>query len=177
MLKTTFYEPPTPTLARRMGCWLYEALLLAAIFMGWVVIQSLLALAVPALNHPLLLQLGAMGVFALYCVGFWTGPTAQTLPMKTWGIRVLDAQGRRLGRLRALVRFALAWVWVAPFGLQLTSAALGWGAMTALWLLWVAAWALLAKLHPSGQFWHDALAGTRLVALERSAAKSPSAKP
>lgn len=150
-----------------MGCWLYEALLLVAIFMGWVVIQSLLAVAAPALNHPLLLQLGAMGVFALYCVGFWTGPTAQTLPMKTWGIRVLDAHGARLTRVRALVRFALAWVWAAPVAVQLTPWALGWGKLAVVWLTWVAFWAMLAKLHPRGQFWHDALAGTQLVAVPK----------
>jgi hypothetical protein len=28
---------------------------------------------------------------------------------------------------------------------------------------WVAVWALLSRLHPQRQFWHDALAGTRLV--------------
>jgi len=28
---------------------------------------------------------------------------------------------------------------------------------------WVAIWALLSRLHPQRQFWHDALAGTRLV--------------
>jgi uncharacterized RDD family membrane protein YckC len=28
---------------------------------------------------------------------------------------------------------------------------------------WVAVWALLSRFHPQRQFWHDALAGTRLV--------------
>jgi hypothetical protein len=28
---------------------------------------------------------------------------------------------------------------------------------------WVVLWALLSRLHPQRQFWHDALAGTRLV--------------
>jgi hypothetical protein len=28
---------------------------------------------------------------------------------------------------------------------------------------WVAIWAILARFHPTRQFWHDAWAGTRLV--------------
>ena len=29
---------------------------------------------------------------------------------------------------------------------------------------WVAVWAILSYFHPQRQFWHDALAGTQLVA-------------
>jgi uncharacterized RDD family membrane protein YckC len=28
---------------------------------------------------------------------------------------------------------------------------------------WVPIWAILARFHPDRQFWHDAIAGTRLV--------------
>ena len=28
---------------------------------------------------------------------------------------------------------------------------------------WIAVWALLSRIHPKRQFWHDALAGTCLV--------------
>jgi len=28
---------------------------------------------------------------------------------------------------------------------------------------WILIWALLSRFHPERQFWHDALAGTRLV--------------
>ena len=31
---------------------------------------------------------------------------------------------------------------------------------------WVAVWAILSRFHPRQQFWHDALAGTRLVSSE-----------
>jgi hypothetical protein len=32
---------------------------------------------------------------------------------------------------------------------------------------WVAIWAILSRFHPESQFWHDALAGTRLIHVER----------
>jgi uncharacterized RDD family membrane protein YckC len=28
---------------------------------------------------------------------------------------------------------------------------------------WIMVWAILSRFHPDGQFWHDALAKTRLV--------------
>jgi hypothetical protein len=34
-------------------------------------------------------------------------------------------------------------------------------------------WAVLSRFHPQRQFWHDALAGTRLVDAPRVAAKAP----
>ena len=47
--------PPTPTLvpaslARRMACWLYEGLVLFALMMVAVLLQSALAIVLPALN-------------------------------------------------------------------------------------------------------------------------------
>jgi hypothetical protein len=35
--------------------------------------------------------------------------------------------------------------------------------ITFLTLGWVAIWAILSRFHPQRQFWHDALAGTRLI--------------
>ena len=45
---------------------------------------------------------------------------------------------------------------VAPFGLS-------GGEMAVLTFGWIAVWALLSRFHPQQQFWHDVLAGTRLV--------------
>jgi hypothetical protein len=33
---------------------------------------------------------------------------------------------------------------------------------------WIAVYALSSRLHPQRQFWHDAIAGTRLVATPRA---------
>jgi uncharacterized RDD family membrane protein YckC len=75
--------------------------------------------------------------------------------MKTWHIRVVDPQGRPLTRVRALLRYALCWMWflpplavVAPFHLPPWKHVLVCG--------WVLIWAVLSRFHPQRQFWHDA---------------------
>jgi uncharacterized RDD family membrane protein YckC len=83
--------------------------------------------------------------------------------MKTWHIRVVDLQGRPLSQLRALLRYVLSWMWFLPplavgFIWQLAAVE-----VTVLLGGWVAIWAILARFHPQRQFWHDAMAGTRLV--------------
>jgi uncharacterized RDD family membrane protein YckC len=61
-------------------------------------------------------------VFGMYFTWFWA--KGQTLAMKTWNIRVVDRAGRPLTQRRALLRYALSWLWflpplaaVAPFSL------------------------------------------------------------
>ena len=151
----------TPGLLRRMACWLYEGLVLFALMMVAVLLQSVLALALPVLHHPMLLQASSVLLFACYFVWCWC--RGQTLPMKTWRIRITDPAGRPLSRPRALARFAFAWLWVLPVVVQLTPWHLPLGQLSAVLAAWVLVWALLSRLHPQRQFWHDALAGTRLV--------------
>ena len=45
---------------------------------------------------------------------------------------------------------------VAPLGLPV-------GEIAVLVIGWILVWALSSRLHPPGQFWHDVLAGTRLI--------------
>ncbi len=114
-----------------------------------------------AMDNRNALQLFVFVVFGIYFVWFWA--KGQTLAMKTWHVRVVDIRGAPLSQQRALLRYVLSWMWFLPplaaswlLGL---SGAVG-GALT---LLWVLVWALLSRLHPDRQFWHDAWAGTRLV--------------
>jgi uncharacterized RDD family membrane protein YckC len=100
-------------------------------------------------------------VFGIYFTWFWS--KGQTLAMKTWHIRVVDLQGRPLSQLRALLRYVLSWMWFLPplaVGFIWRLAAVE---VTVLLGGWVAIWAILARFHPQRQFWHDAMAGTRLV--------------
>jgi uncharacterized RDD family membrane protein YckC len=101
-------------------------------------------------------------IYAVYFSWFWSA-RGQTLPMQTWHIRVVTAEGRPLSQVRALVRFVAACAWFAPGA---AIAALNhwtrWQGLAAV-AVGVIAYALLALLHPQRQFWHDALCGTRLV--------------
>jgi uncharacterized RDD family membrane protein YckC len=83
--------------------------------------------------------------------------------MKTWDIRVVDRHGQRITQKRALMRYVLSWLWFLPplFGSWLFKLPASQGAVLALG--WVAVWAVLARFHPEKQFWHDAMAGTRLI--------------
>jgi uncharacterized RDD family membrane protein YckC len=100
-------------------------------------------------------------VFGIYFT--WFGSKGQTLAMKTWHIRLVDAMGRPVSQLRSLGRYLLSWIWLLPPLALLAPFSLP-GTQTAVLVAgWVAFWALLSRLHPTHQFWHDAMAGTRLI--------------
>jgi uncharacterized RDD family membrane protein YckC len=61
------------------------------------------------------------------------------------------------------LRYLLSWIWFIPPLAILAPYALTAGETAVLFFGWVAAWALLSRFHPQRQYWHDALAGTRLV--------------
>lgn len=150
-----------PSIRRRMACWLYESLLLFGIvFVGGLVISS----AGVLFGHPLSpasLQAVLFLVLGLYFAWFWS--KGQTLAMKTWHIRVVDKWGRPLTRMRAIARYALAWLWLLPPLAILSPLHLPLAEVAVLTLGWVAIWAVLSRLHPQRQFLHDVLAGTRLM--------------
>jgi uncharacterized RDD family membrane protein YckC len=154
-----------PSLRRRMACWLYEGMLLFAVVFiaGWLF--STLGQMRDAMDarRPLL-QAFLFVVFGIYFAWFWS--RGQTLAMKTWDLRIVDRQGRPVTQARALVRYLLSWVWFLPPLTALAPYRLS-GAEVALLIVgWVMVWAILSRFHPQGQFWHDALAGTRLVSAE-----------
>jgi uncharacterized RDD family membrane protein YckC len=101
----------------------------------------------------------------------WFGHKGQTLAMKTWHIRVVDAQGEALTQKRAFLRYVLSWIWFIPPLAILAPYALTGGETVVLFLGWVVVWALLSRFHPQRQFWHDALAGTRLIHFDPIAEK------
>ena len=81
-------------------------------------------------------------VLGLYFVWSWVRG-GQTLPMKTWRLRLVLRDGGSLTPPVAVLRYTLAW-------LSLLCAGMGF------------AWALVDK---ESQFLHDRLAGTRVVRL------------
>lgn len=144
-----------------MACWLYEGMLLFGVVFIAGYLFSALSQMRHALEYKAWLQAFLFIVLGIYFTWFWS--KGQTLAMKTWHIRVVDRAGRPPSQPRALLRYLLSWLWflpplalIAPFGLP---------AAEALVLLagWILVWAIASRLHPQSQFWHDAMAGTRLV--------------
>ena len=114
-----------------------------------------------AMDNRNALQAFLFVIFGIYFVWFWA--KGQSLAMKTWDIRVVDRHGQRITQKRALLRYVLSWLWFLPplLGSWLFKLPASQGAVLALG--WVAIWAVLARFHPEKQFWHDAMAGTRLI--------------
>ncbi|WP_312567467.1 RDD family protein [Comamonas sp.] len=160
---TTTIHPPllAPSLRRRMACWLYESLLLfGVVFVGGLVLGAAGVLFGAPLA-PRALQAMLFVVLGMYFAWFWS--KGQTLAMKTWHIQVVDKHGRPLTRIRALARYALAWLWLLPPLAVVTPFHLPMAEVAVLTLGWIAVWAVLSRFHPQRQFLHDVLAGTRLI--------------
>ena len=156
----------TPSLARRMACFCYEAMLL----FGLALIPGILGalfVAQTGHRHPLqsdtALRIYALVLYGAYFVWFWS-KRGQTLAMQTWRIRVVTAAGAPLSQGRALARYIACCVaWFAPP--TALAAALHWPPLTSLAAvaIWFVVYALLALAAPGRQFWHDRLCRTRLV--------------
>ena len=157
----------TPSLPRRMACWLYEGVLLFGVVFIASYLFSTLSQTRNALDNRHAQQAFIFVVLGIYFVWLWT--KGQTLAMKTWHIRVVDKQGKNLRQSRALLRYLVSWLWFLP-ALAL-SYALGLGGATTvvLMLAWAIIWAFASKLNSRQQFLHDLLAGTQLIHHEPTA--------
>ena len=151
----------TPSLLRRMACWLYEGMLLFGVVFIAGYLFSALSQTKNAMDNRHALQAFIFVVFGIYFGWLWS--KGQTLAMKTWHIRVVDLQGKPLTQGLALTRYLWSWLWVLPPLLAAWLFKLSGVEATVITLGWVAVWAILSRFHPRQQFWHDALAGTQLI--------------
>lgn len=154
---------PTPSLPRRMAAFVYEGVLLFGVVMiaGYVFAGLMQQRHALADRH--LLQAVMFAVLGLYFVWFWTHG-GQTVAMKAWHVRLVDAAGRPVGVWRASARYVLSWLWFMPALLSIYLSGLrGTGAVFGLLVAGVVGYALLALLNPRRQFVHDVLCNTRLV--------------
>lgn len=131
--------PGTPSIRRRIASMLYESLLLAAVlFIAGFVFTAIFHSPLPPILR-LVFQLYLLLVTATYFIGYWLHG-GQTLPMKTWHLRIVRTDGQPLSLKQACLRFFLALIGVG----------LGFGIL----------WALFDREH---LFWHDRMAGTKTV--------------
>jgi uncharacterized RDD family membrane protein YckC len=156
----------TPSLARRMACFVYEATLL----FGLALIPGVLGamfVAQTGQRHPLqsetALQFYALVLYGVYFVWLWSA-RGQTLAMQTWRIRVVTAGGSPLTQARALGRYlACCGVWFAPATLLASALDLRpWPSLGAV-AGGIVVYALSALAEPERQFWHDRWCRTRLI--------------
>lgn len=152
-----------PGLWRRMACFVYEGVLLFGVLMIAGYLFSSLTQQRHALSGRHGLQAFLFIVLGIYFAWFWSHG-GQTVAMKAWHIRLVDRDGRPVGERRALLRYLLSWLWFLPALLTLWLSELkGGAAIATVMLAGVVCYALLARLHPQRQFWHDAACGTQLV--------------
>lgn len=153
-----------PGLLLRLAVMTYEAVLLFGI--AFVTGYALLALA--GWSYPLqprqrlVLQAALFLVIGVYFVYSWVR-AGQTLPMKSWRLRVVDRDGGLLSPARAALRYVLAWSLFAP-GL-LAIALTGAGGLASLGILLASLLAMLAvaRLDPRRQLLHDRILGSRVI--------------
>ena len=154
----------TPGVMRRLASFVYEGVLLFGVVMIAGLLYSVATQQRHALQGSAGMQAFLFVVLGVYFTWFWTHG-GQTLAMQTWHIRLVTRDGRPVTWLRALCRYLLAWLWFLPALAALSLAGLtGSAPAFAAITVGVLAYAALARLHPDGQYLHDAVCGTRLVA-------------
>ncbi|RAC90161.1 RDD family protein [Burkholderia multivorans] len=155
-----------PSVRRRLAAMLYEAVLLFGVVFFAGLAFGLATQQRNGLVHHNLLAAWIALVVGAYFVWFWTHG-GQTLPMKTWRLRLEAANGRPLSAGHAIVRYALGWLWFLPPLALHPLLGLSAPVTLALAAAWIVVWAGAARLHADRQFPHDRLARTRIVAMPR----------
>jgi uncharacterized RDD family membrane protein YckC len=157
----------TPSVRRRLATLVYEGVILFGVVFLAGYLFSTLTQQRNGLEHRDWLA-GWIGiVVGAYFVWCWTHG-GQTLPMKTWRLRVVRAKDSApLSWTRAIARYLLAWLWFLPplalhplIGLSVPHT-------LAVAALWFVGWAATGRFLADRQFLHDRLAGTRVVELTR----------
>ena len=159
-----------------MAAWLYEGMLLFGVVFAAGLLFSIAGQMRNAMDprHGLL-QGFLFVVCGLYCTWFWS--RGQTLAMRTWRVQIVDRAGRRVSQPRAALRYLYSWIWVLPPLAAMQARPFTGMQLAVLFAGWVAFYALLSRLHPERQFWHDAWAGTRLVDAPPAAAAGRQSAP
>ncbi|MGB6105174.1 MAG: RDD family protein [Pusillimonas sp.] len=155
---------PPPSRWRRFACMMYEGVLL----FGVVFLASYLFDTLTQSRSGLMFRHGrqavlfiAIGVYFIVC---WR-KRGQTLPMKTWDIKLVGADGQPPGLGRLLLRYALVWPIPLLAALLVLAASRVTGYSSTDLLIVFAPFTIFiwSWFDPQHQFLHDRLAGTQLI--------------
>lgn len=153
---------------RRFACMMYEGVLLFAV----VFLASYLFDTLTQSRSGLMLRHGrqaalfiAIGIYFLVC---WR-MRGQTLPMKTWHIRLSGADGTPSTLPRLMARYVLAWVLplLAALGVLGASRITGYSSTDLLIVFAPFSIFVWSWFDPESQFLHDRLLGTRLLDVQK----------
>ncbi|MDR3101575.1 MAG: RDD family protein [Paraburkholderia sp.] len=157
---------PPVTVRRRLAALLYESVLLfGVIFVAGLAFSLVLQQRNGYTHHRLMAAWIAL-VAGVYFVGLWHRG-GQTLPMKTWRLRVSGPDGAPPSAGRATLRYFAAWLWFLPPLALHPLLNLTVPHTLALAAAWFALYVVNARFAPGRQFLHDRIAGTRIVAAPR----------
>ena len=156
--------PSTPGRWRRFACMMYEGVLLFAV----VFLAAYLFDTLTQSRSGLVLRHGrqailfvAIGVYFVMC---WR-KNGQTLPMKTWNIRLIDRDGKSPTVPRLVLRYLLAWPipLLGAYLVHLAALATGYSSTDLLIVFAPFTLFLWTWIDADRQFLHDRLLGTRLI--------------
>lgn len=157
----------TPSRWRRFACMMYEGVLLFGVvflagYLFDTLTQSRNALDLRNVRQGVLFL--AIGVYFLLC---WR-KRGQTLPMKTWNIRLIDRDGSTPPMGRLVLRYLLMWPLPLAGALLVMGASRLTGYSSTDLLIVFAPFTgfLYTWLDRDSQFLHDRLLGTRLINVE-----------
>lgn len=129
-----------PGIRRRLVCMLYEGLVVFSILLIGFLLPQIVLSGFGFSLPPRMLWTHVLLLLMIYFVWCWLNG-GQTLPMKTWKLRIVNADGTRLRPAQAILRYLAAWPSVIL---------LGFGVF----------WAFFDK---DKQFLHDRIAGTQII--------------
>jgi len=136
--------PQSPSgIKRRLVCMLYESLVVFSILLIGFLLPQIVLSGFNLALAPRMLWLHVVLLLLAYFVWCWLNG-GQTLPMKTWKLRLISDEGSAIRPLQAVLRYLAAWPSILFFGIGIF-------------------WALFDK---DGQFLHDRIAGTRIVSTD-----------
>jgi uncharacterized RDD family membrane protein YckC len=130
-------NPPLPKIGRRLLSMLYEGLVVFSVLLIGFLLPQVVLFGFGMNLTGKLLWLHVLVLLMAYFLWCWLNG-GQTLPMKTWKLRITSQDGSRLRPTQALLRYLVAWPSILFFGIGLF-------------------WAVFDK---NKQFLHDRIAGT-----------------